>query len=40
MDAVTGATISSRSVAGIVTQTVIDIKGRLSSRTVLTGESH
>lgn len=39
IDAVTGATISSRSVAGIVNQTVIDIKGRLSSRTVLTGES-
>ena len=39
IDAVTGATISSRSVAGIVNQTVSDIKGRLDTRTVLTGES-
>ena len=39
IDAVTGATISSRSVAGIVNQTVIDIKGRLTSRAVHTGES-
>jgi len=39
IDAVTGATISSRSVAGIVNQAVIDIKGRLDTRTVLTGES-
>ena len=39
IDAVTGATISSRSVAGIVNQTVTDIKGRLNSRAVLTGES-
>jgi len=38
IDAVTGATISSRSVAGIVNQTVTDIKGRLTSRTVHTGE--
>jgi electron transport complex protein RnfG len=37
IDAVTGATISSRSVAGIVNQTVIDIKGRLTSQTVHTG---
>jgi len=39
IDAVTGATISSRSVAGIVNQTVTDIKGRLTSQTVHTGES-
>ena len=39
IDAVTGATISSRSVAGIVNQTVMDIKGRLTSQTVHTGES-
>ena len=38
IDAVTGATISSRSVAGIVNQTVTDIKGHLSSRAVHTGE--
>ena len=38
IDTVTGATISSRSVAGIVNQTVIDIKGRLTSQTVHTGE--
>lgn len=39
IDAVTGATISSRSVAGIVNQTVADIKGRLNSQTLQTGVS-
>lgn len=39
IDAITGATISSRSVAGIVNQTVTDIKGRLNSQAVQTGES-
>ncbi|MDX2446703.1 MAG: FMN-binding protein [Desulfobacterales bacterium] len=39
IDAVTGATISSRSVAGIVNQTMTDIKGRLNSQAVQTGES-
>ena len=39
IDAVTGATISSRSVAGIVNQTMTDIKGRLNSQTLQTGES-
>jgi len=38
IDAVTGATISSRSVAGIVNQTVKDVKGRLTPQTVLSGE--
>ena len=37
IDAVTGATISSRSVAGIVHQTVTDIKGRLNSQSLQTG---
>jgi H+/Na+-translocating ferredoxin:NAD+ oxidoreductase subunit G len=38
IDAVTGATISSRSVAGIVNQSVQDIKGRLTAQGVLSGE--
>jgi H+/Na+-translocating ferredoxin:NAD+ oxidoreductase subunit G len=39
IDAVTGATISSRSVAGIVNQSVKDIKGRLTAKGVFSGES-
>ena len=38
IDAVTGATISSRSVAAIVNQSVKDIKGRLTPQTALSGE--
>ena len=34
IDAVTGATISSRSVAGIINRTIMDLKGRLNSANI------